>query len=67
MNLAPITIEHGERYFNLTVLRQSKGDHRRWKVGCVCGFQFFVRRQDLMKGRVRECIRCTNGPSRPTR
>ena len=66
MNLSPITLHHGEVFSKLTVIRQSKTDRRRWKVGCSCGHTFFARRQDLMKGRVRQCIRCTNGP-KPTR
>lgn len=56
MNLAPVTLEHGERYGKLTVLR--KRDNR-YSVGCECGFRFLVRKNLLMKGAVKACPRCT--------
>lgn len=47
MNLTP-TLEHGEKYGSLTVLRKVKKDHR-WKVGCTCGARFEVSARKLMR------------------
>lgn len=56
MNLAPIVLEHGERYGQLTVLRK-RG--KRYSVGCVCGFRFLVSRNKLMRGHVKACRQCS--------
>jgi hypothetical protein len=61
MNLAPIQLEHGERYGHLTVLEKVKGEYQGWKYrcGCECGNSaFFVRAGALMSGRVKACNRC---------
>ena len=61
MNLAPINLEHGERYGKLTVLRK-RG--RRYSVGCVCGWRFKVSARKLMTGQVKACLKCRNASSR---
>ncbi len=57
MNLAPITLEHGERYGKLIVLRQRDN---RYSVGCECGFRFLVTARKLMSGEVKACGRCSS-------
>ena len=69
MNLAPIELQHGERYGKLTVLRKVKTS-RGWqyRVGCVCGFTgTILRASQLMKGKVTACLKCSSASaaSRP--
>jgi predicted SprT family Zn-dependent metalloprotease len=61
MILAPVTLEHGERYGKLTVLEKivSKERGPKYKCGCACGFQrVFAKASDLMRGRVNSCLKC---------
>lgn len=53
--LPSVTLEHGERYGMLTVLR--KRGHR-YSVGCECGWRFKVSARKLMKGEVKACLKC---------
>lgn len=57
-----ITLKHGDEFERLTVLSVYKKDARKCVVGCACGHQFLARRAHLLKGRITQCIRCTNGP-----
>ena len=59
MNLAPVTLEHGEKYGKLTVLR--KRDNR-YSVGCECGARMLVSARKLMRGTVKACLRCSDEP-----
>ncbi len=58
MNLAPITLTHGERYGRLTVLKQMEsGSHKgRYRCGCECGntHVYFTARA-LMSGKRTDC------------
>ena len=68
MNLAPVTLEHGEVFGKLTVLRKikPKGGKRgpEYICGCECGTKkTIVRASDLMKGRVKSCFRCAGSSS----
>ena len=58
MELRAITIEHGEKYGSLTVLR--KRDNR-YSVGCTCGRRILVTARKLMKGETksRREVLCT--------
>lgn len=55
MNLAPVTLEHGDVYGKLKVLRK-RG--KRYSVGCVCGFRFLVSKRKLETREVRACGKC---------
>ena len=60
MNLAPIELQHGERYGKLTVLTKVR-TNRGWfyRVGCVCGYNgMLLRAAQLMKGSVTACLKC---------
>jgi hypothetical protein len=56
----PVTIEHGERFGKLTVLRRLETKRGiRYRCGCVCGYQrVMVRAAQLMKGSVSACLKC---------
>jgi hypothetical protein len=60
-----MTLEHGERFGKLTVLRKvGRGDDRgaKYACGCACGFKpFFAKPSHLMSGRVKSCRRCRDG------
>lgn len=56
MNLAPVTLEHGDTFGKLTVLR--KRDNR-YSAGCECGRRILVTATKLMRGHVKACPRCT--------
>lgn len=60
MNLAPIEIQHGERFGRLTVLKKLKtGRGTRYRVGCTCGYSgMLLRAAQLMKGSVTACLKC---------
>lgn len=61
MNLAPVTLEHGERFGKLTVLRKINSKKRgpRYVCGCACGFSGFIATANqLMRGRVKACLKC---------
>lgn len=61
MNLAPIALEHGERFGKLTVLEKltSKNRGPRYRCGCVCGCQKVVTTaRKLMRGEVKSCLKC---------
>jgi hypothetical protein len=60
MILRPVELEHGERYGKLTVLGKVKTKNgTRWRCGCECGFSgVLVRTNELMKGRVKSCLKC---------
>ncbi len=60
MNLHPISLEYGERFGLLTVLRKEKTTQgTKYRVGCVCGFSgMLVRANALMRGRVKACRKC---------
>lgn len=61
MNLAPATLEHGERYGKLTVLRKITSEKRgpRYVCGCACGFKNLIASANqLMRGRVTACLKC---------
>lgn len=61
MILAPVTIEHGERFGKLTVLRKLKSEKRgpRYVCGCACGFKNLIASANqLMRGRVKACLKC---------
>lgn len=58
MELRPVTLEHGERYGRLTVLRPARYGKSRYVVGCDCGWRMTARKSDLMKGRVKSCLKC---------
>jgi hypothetical protein len=61
MNLAPITLEHGEVYGKLTVLgKVKKYDGRTlYRVGCVCGHSgLILSARKLMSGKVKACRKC---------
>lgn len=56
-----VTLEHGERFGSLTVLRRFKTGRGHWeyRLGCACGHQGTVARAgELMKGAVTRCYRC---------
>lgn len=58
MNLAPVTLAHGEHFGQLTVLR--KLSNGKYQVGCTCGFTkdaYRVHRLMRADG-VRKCSRC---------
>lgn len=64
MNIAPPTLEHGERYGKLTVLRKlvSKKRGPRYICGCECGCsKVKATANELLKGRVKACLKCSNG------
>ena len=59
-----MTLEHGERYGQLTVLDKVKTSHGwRYRVGCVCGYSLGLESaKRLMSGRITSCRKCrTNG------
>ena len=56
MNLPPVTLDHGERYGKLIVLR--KRDNR-YSVGCTCGRRILVTARKLMKGETKSCGKCS--------
>lgn len=62
IQLKPYTIEPGERFGKLLVLRRAKkkpgGRPALWVVGCDCGSRFKARGADLRKGRVTACLKC---------
>lgn len=61
MNLQPVTLEHGERFGKLTVLRKftSKKRGPRYACGCACGVKYVIATANqLMKGRVTSCLKC---------
>ena len=61
MKLATTTLDHGERYGELTVLEQviTKKGRVRYRVGCECGYSgMLVRASHLMKGKVKSCLKC---------
>lgn len=63
MNLAPVVLEHGTQFGNLTVLehlRKSKRDRRRpakYRCGCKCGHIGVYKGSKLRQGKTR-CDRC---------
>ncbi len=64
MNLAPVTLSHGERFGSLTVLKQIKTARgQRYLCGCECGFSgVIVSAGKLMKGTVKACLKCSSKP-----
>lgn len=61
MNLHPVTLEHGEVFGKLTVLRKLESKERgpRYVCGCVCGFQNVrASAKQLMRGKVKSCLKC---------
>ncbi len=61
MKIAPQTLERGERYGTLTVLRKVSSDNRgpRYQCGCDCGVRLvFASAGELMRGEVKCCRRC---------
>jgi predicted SprT family Zn-dependent metalloprotease len=61
VNLAPVTIEHGERFGKLTVIQKLTSKERgpRYRCGCACGFPWvYARAQQLMRGEVTSCLKC---------
>lgn len=62
MNLAPVTLEHGERFGKLTVRERIKTKRgTRYICGCVCGYPNVIARAgQLMKGRVTACLKCSS-------
>lgn len=63
VNLAPVELEHGERYGKLTVLRKvmapaGKKRGPKWMCGCDCGNTRAVKTRQLMRGEVTACVRC---------
>ena len=58
MNLAPVTLEHGEIFGQLKVLK--KLPCGKYRVGCECGFSRDAYRANaLMRADgVRKCSRC---------
>ena len=61
MNLAPIELEHGERFANLTVLEKIVSDKRgpKYRCGCACGKRVYAKARQLMRGEVTACVRCS--------
>lgn len=64
LQLAPVTLERGERFSKLTVLHPI---HIRggilYQCGCECGYHgrgARFRAAQLMKGKVKACRRCTS-------
>lgn len=64
MNLAPVELEHGERYGKLTVLKKAESKKKRgpkYVCGCACGYApVFVKARHLMSGRVTSCLKCAS-------
>ena len=62
MNLAPVELQHGERYGKLTVLAKVKTRRGwRYRVGCDCGYSgMLLRARQLMKGRITACTKCSS-------
>ena len=61
MNLGPVTLEHGERYGQLTVLSVLLDCRRgvRYRCGCTCGnSKFYAKASRLLDGSVTRCARC---------
>jgi hypothetical protein len=61
MQLVPVTIEHGEVFGKLTVLRKivSKERGPRYVCGCICGSKKRIATANqLMKGTVKSCLKC---------
>jgi len=61
MNYANVSLEHGERYGKLTVLRKivSKKRGPRYACGCACGYRGVIATANqLMRGRVTACLKC---------
>ena len=55
------TLEHGERFGKLTVLRRTKLQRsgQNYRCGCVCGSKNTIASAEaLMKGRVTQCKAC---------
>ncbi len=64
--LPTLTIEHGERFGKLTVLRKytSKKRGPRYACGCSCGCtKVTATANELLKGRVKACLRCADSSS----
>jgi ribosome-associated translation inhibitor RaiA len=61
MELKPVEMSHGEKFGQLTVLGKVKTKNGvRWRCGCRCGFSgVLVRTNDLLKGRVTSCLKCS--------
>lgn len=58
MNLKPVTLERGEVYGSLVVLRKA-GRNNRYMCGCKCGTRiFYAKARELMRGTVTKCKRC---------
>lgn len=62
MNLAPVTLNHGEIYGQLTVLaifKRGGGRPNHYRVCCACGFsKDHYSARKLMRGLVTKCSRC---------
>ncbi len=61
MSIAPPTLDYGDRFGKLTVLRKitSKKRGPRYVCGCACGFHsVIVTANQLTKGRVTGCLKC---------
>lgn len=58
--IAPVTLEHGERYGKLTVLKEVRTKRgTRYRVGCQCGYSgMLVKAKHLMEGRIGACLKC---------
>ena len=59
-----MTLEHGERFGQLTVLDKVKTSHGwRYRVGCTCGYSMGLESaKRLISGRITSCRKCrTNG------
>lgn len=61
MKLAPVTLERGERYGTLTVLRKARrpGHGPSYQCGCDCGVRIvYATANELLRGKVTRCRRC---------
>lgn len=64
MNVAPITLRHGETFGRMTVLRKmdAAAFRGRYQLGCECGnTHVYFTAKALMSGRAKECKRCADG------
>ena len=62
MQLAPITLQHGERYGRLTVLAKVKSSNGwSYRCGCECGTSDnYFKAKKLMSGKVKACRKCAS-------
>ena len=67
MELKPVKMESGERYGKLTVLwalPKKRHGGTIYRCSCDCGYgNVKVRAAQLMKGKVKSCVKCANASS----